>query len=947
MSCDLFSVGVRAGVAALVALFVSTCAAVEGPEDFRAGWKFAQGDPGGAAAVDFDDSAWTSLRLPHDWAIAGPFDETERSGHAAKLPWKGVGWYRKHVALDLQPGERVYLDFDGVMAFPQVYVNGQLAGTWDYGYTSFSIDATPFVKRQGENVVAVRVDTTRHGTRWYPGAGIYRKVALRIERDTHLQHWGVVVTTPEVTAQRAAVHVDATVERFDHKERRGAVEFTILDPAGAQVAQRRVDAEFDTGETTVSADFEIANPKLWDIGDGQLYTLRTKVLVDGEAVDSGEETFGLRWFELTADDGFHLNGRRVQLYGVNLHHDQGPLGAAFYPRAMERQLEIMREMGVNAIRTSHNAPAPELLDLCDRMGLFVWDECFDKWDKTADRSGPDAPSYRDHGERHLGSMVRRDRNHPSVFVWSIGNEIPGSQGARPDRMQMYADIVRKHDPTRPVGIGCHIPSQVREGMFEGVDFTGWNYARRYADYHERYPDRPIIYSESASALSTRGFYELPLPTGKTDYANEALQVDSYDFNAAPWSDIADREFALMQRDPFVAGEFVWTGFDYLGEPTPFTAEARSSYFGIVDLCGIPKDRYWLYRSYWRPEETTVHILPHWNWPDRVGQSVPVMVYTNGDEAELFLNGKSQGRRRKGERPEQPENLAASGTLSATSSQAGRPTDDAIDGDPQSRWCASDARPFQTFAVDLGSEQTIKFISIEFEQAARNYGFVVEVSSDGMNWDAVAEQEAGWGIANYAPQNRQFDVDARGRYVRIRFNDLAEGTWASIYELGVYPARAESDYYDPIYDYRLRWSDVTYEPGELRVVAYKDGAKIGEATRRTAGPPAQLRLTPDRTELAATGDDLCYLLVEALDAQGNLCPLADDTVNFDVSGPAEIAAVGNGNPISYEPFVAETRKLFFGKALLILRTKPGAGGEVTVQASSDGLKSATVTLNSTP
>lgn len=931
----------------LIALLLTSLAAhqvcADEGADFRAGWKFAQGDPAGAEQGDFDDGDWTTLRLPHDWAIAGPFNEDEPSGHAAKLPWNGVGWYRKQVDLDLQPGERVYLDFDGVMAFPKVYVNGQLAGEWDYGYTSFTIDATPYVRRQGDNVIAVRVDTRRHGTRWYPGAGIYRKVAMRVEQDTHLQHWGVVVTTPEVSAEGAKVHVDATIERFAHDDRAGAVKFTVLDPAGSEVVSREVDAAFDSGETTVSADFDIANPKLWDIGDGQLYALRTEVLVDGETVDSGEETFGLRWFELTADDGFHLNGRRVQLYGVNLHHDQGPLGAAFYTRAMERQLEIMQEMGVNALRTSHNAPAPEVLDLCDRMGIFVWDECFDKWTETADLLSREPEAFRAHGERHLGSMVRRDRNHPSVFVWSIGNEIPGSGGARPDRVKQYADIVRKHDPTRPVGIGCHIPSQVREGMFDGVDFTGWNYARRYAEYREAYPDRPIIYSESASALSTRGFYELPLPTSKTDYADAARQVDSYDFNAAPWSDIADREFALMERDSFVAGEFVWTGFDYLGEPTPFTSEARSSYFGIVDLCGIPKDRFWLYRSYWRPEETTIHIVPHWNWPDRVGQSVPVFAYTNGDEAELFLNGKSQGRRRKGERPERPAELAAGQPLAVSSTEQGNPPGDAIDGDPRTRWCASDARPFQFLEVDLGGSRPVRFVDIEFENAAMNYGFTIEVSKDRASWTTVATHEPGRGPEYEPPRSAQFEFDATGRYVRINFNELRDGSWASIRELNVFPERAESEYYDPIYDYRLRWDDVIYEPGELKVVAYQDGQPLGETTCRTTGPPAALRLTPDRTQLAATGDDLCYLLVEAVDARGDVCPLADHQVRFVVDGPAEIAAVGNGNPISYEPFVADTRKLFFGKALLIVRTQRGETGAVSVRAESQGLEPATASV----
>jgi beta-galactosidase len=361
-------------------------------------------------------------------------------------------------------------------------------------------------------------------------------------------------------------------------------------------------------------------------------------------------------------------------------------------------------------------------------------------------------------------------------------------------------------------MACHIPSTAEQPILDALDLTGWNYARRYARYRERYPDKPIIYSESASALSTRGFYDLPLPSEKTEYSKQ-LQVSSYDLNSARWSDIPDAEFQLMQDDSFVAGEMVWTGFDYLGEPTPFSQEARSSYFGIVDLCGIPKDRFYLYRSYWRPDVTTVHILPHWNWPDRVGRNVPVFVYTNGDSAELFLNGKSLGLRRKGQQPDEP----------------------------------------------AGS--------------------------------------------------------------------------------------AKSAYYDVTYKYRLRWDDVVYESGQIGAVAYKDGKEIGQTTMRTAGEPAALRLTPDRKNLTASGEDLCYILVEALDEKGTLCPLADNLVRFKVEGPAEIAAVGNGNPLSLEPFQADSRKLFYGKAMLIVRTTEGQGGRISVTAESDGLRSSNMAVRS--
>ncbi len=935
----------RVQCAALLGLsFLFAAATVQAGDvvDFRGGWQFSKGDHEGAEAADFDDASWDAVRLPHDWAIAGPFNPEERTGFAAKLPWKGVGWYRKEFKLDRAEGDRVYLDFDGVMAFPKVYVNGKLAGEWDYGYTSFRVDATPYVHLKGDNVVAVRVDTNNHGTRWYPGAGIYRKVMMEVCRPVHIAQWGVYVTTPEVTDDEATVAVEANVENHGAAATDASVEFLVLDPAGNEQTKRTFELNIKPGEEKVGRSFEVKKPQRWDINDGKLYTLRTIVTVGGDVVDKRDEPFGIRTFELTADDGFHLNGRRVQLNGVCLHHDHGPLGGAFYPRAMERQLEIMREMGVNAIRTSHNAPAPELLELCDRMGLFVWDECFDKWNETAGRVR-DKPSHKEHAERHLRSLVMRDRNHPSVFVWSIGNEIPSDgQGSTPERMKMMRDVVLKYDATRPVGIACHIEQQATTDMFKSLDFTGWNYARRYANFRENYPDKPIIYSESASALSTRGFYELPLATTKTDYSDQH-QVDSYDLNAAPWSDIADAEFKLMKEDSFVAGEFVWTGFDYLGEPTPFDREAKNSYFGIVDLVGLPKDRFYLYRSHWRPEEKTVHILPHWNWPDHVGKAVPVMVYTNGDSAELFLNRKSQGTRKKGETPPAPTNFAANRPATASSSESDHDAGDATDGDLQTRWCASSESPDQWFQVDLGEEKPLKFVMFEFEGEAKNYGYEIKTSSDEKTWTTLVKQgssdEPQWG----GPRSALHDAEGKGRYVRLEFTDLRGDGWASIREFGVYEERAESPYYAPMYAYRLRWDNVAYEPGELKVVAYRGDKEIGEATMRTAGDPAEIRLTPDRSKLAASGDDLCYVTVEAFDAEGVLCALADDMVTFKIDGPGEIAGVGNGNPLSYEPFQADYRKLFYGKAILIVRTKAGEAGEIKITASGEGLKDGVTTV----
>jgi len=939
--------------------------------NFNGDWRFAKGPQDEAQKPEFDVAGWQAVRLPHDWAIAGPFNASE-NGYAGKLPWRGEGWYRKTFTPDQADlGRRVYFDFDGVMAFPQVYVNGQLAGQWDYGYMSFRVDATPCVKFGQANTIAVHVDTRQHGTRWYPGAGIYRKVTMMVCSPVHVAHWGTFVTTPQVSDAEATIRVRSTVENHLDAQSQVMVGILVLGPDGKPVAKggssETVPAQ---GGRDVEQSIVLPNPQRWDISSPKLYTVRTTLSVDGKAVDTDTMPFGIRTFQFTANDGFHLNGRRVQLYGVCLHHDQGPLGGAFYPRAMERQLEIMRDMGVNAVRTSHNPPAPELLDLCDRMGFVVWDEAFDKWDGTADRVKGEPP-LEVYGEKQLRNFVMRDRNHPSIVVWSIGNELGGGgrDGVTPERVKFMSDFVRKYDSTRPVGMACHIPALAEQPNFDALDLTGWNYARRYATYRQRYPDRPIIYSESASALSTRGFYDLgsptqnsalgspmPLPNRKNEYSKVAwasrpwiqdhgqdaratFQVNSYDLNAADWSDIADSEFKLMKDDSFVAGEFVWTGFDYLGEPTPFSQEAKSSYFGIVDLCGIPKDRFYLYRSYWRPDTTTVHILPHWNWPDRVGKNVPVFVYTNGDTAELFLNGKSLGRRQKGVVPERPENFAQGKPATASSSQADHAPAQANDGTPNSRWTAAAAGADQWWQVDLGEVRTIRYLAIEFEREEKNCGYQVKVSTDAATWQTVVTKATSrnprWG----GPTQIFHDVDAQARYVRIEFTEVVNGAWASIREFAVYPARAESAYYDVTYTYRLRWNDAVYEPGELKAVAYKDGRQIGEAVVRTAGKPAAIRLTLDRKDLNATGDDLCYVLVEALDDKGTLCPLADNLIRFKVDGPAEIAAVGNGNPLSLEPFQADYRKLFYGKAILILRTKAGEGGQVHVTAASDGLTSA--------
>jgi len=635
-----------------------------GFDNFNFNWRFTRDDHKNAFGPSFDDSGWEQVDLPHDWAISGPFGPPEASGDQAKLPWIGRGYYRKTFDLPASAeGKRVILIFDGVMALPTVYLNGKEIGSWIYGYNSFHLDATDATNFGGKNVLAVKVDTYKMSSRWYPGAGIYRKVTLRLADAVHIPVWGVFVTTPTVGDAAATVHVEVEAKNHVEKAQAVRVETVLLDPSGKEIAKSNKTAQVDAGETeTVFLDMAVKDPKRWDIEHPHRYAAVTRLVVDGKVRDTNTTKFGIRTFKVTADDGFHLNGRRVQLYGVNLHHDHGPLGAAFFPRAMERQLQIMKDMGVNAIRTSHNVPAPELPELCDRMGLIVYNEAFDKYGRTAGVNCTNEEYADKYAEKELRNFVRRDRNHPSVFFWSVGNEVRSVDGDKVTAR--LVEYVKRHDATRNVSQGFCNQGLAGKGstVLDYLDSSGWNYGARYGTARQNYPEKPILYTESGSAFGTRGAYKLKLPRGKTDYTGDG-ECNAFVLTAAKWSDIPDREFDLMRRDTFVAGEFVWTGFDYLGEPTPYGSRwtalvkdrqgrvARSSYFGIVDLAGLPKDSYYVYRSHWRPETTTVELAPHWNWKGHQGEPIPVFVYTNGDSAELFLNGKSLGMRKKGERPE--------------------------------------------------------------------------------------------------------------------------------------------------------------------------------------------------------------------------------------------------------------------------------------------------------
>ncbi|MBN2611044.1 MAG: DUF4982 domain-containing protein [Bacteroidales bacterium] len=788
-------------LALFLAIIASSSVFSSNWNNFNNNWRFIKGNPENAQSVNFDDSAWENVTLPHDWAITGPFNE-EENGNTGKLPWKGEGWYRKSFTLNSEDqGKVVYVKFDGVMSSPQIFVNGKLAGKWDYGYSTFYVDISDFVNYGIKNSIAVYVDNRKHDSRWYPGAGIYRKVEMMVTEKVHEEIWGTYITTPVVTQSYAEMRVLSNVKNTGSEDKKVTVEAVLVSPEGIEIKSAT------SKERTVAAGsviqfanwITVTRPQMWDVENPVLYTLQTNVKIDGKIIDSNETPFGFRTFEFTADDGFHLNGRRLQLRGINLHHDHGPLGAAFNKRSMERKLEIMKTMGCNAIRTSHNICAPELIELCDKMGLLVFNEAFDKYDNKADIF--EDTDFYEFGERVIKNFVMRDRNNPSVFIWSVGNEMGDIQGNANfglERLAAMLGFVKKYDITRPVTMACDQDKNVHWRHFDYYDVHAWNYSQRWEPARELDPSKSVIISESASTLSTRGFYELPLPEKPTDFT-KSNQVSSYDLHAPSWAEVCDDDFMWQENDKYIAGEFVWTGFDYLGEPTPYFT-SRSSYFGIVDLCGIPKDRYYLYQSYWRPGKDLIHILPHWKWEGHEGEIVPVFVYTNGDEAELFLNGKSLGKQSK---------------------------------KPKS---------------DISTER-----------------------------------------------------------------------------------------------YRLMWRDVVYEPGELKAVAYKAGKIIGEKVVRTAGEPYTLKLTPDRNQLEATGEDLSFILVEAYDKNGNICPLADDMINFEIKGPGEIAGVGNGNPQSHEPFVATYRKLFNGKAMLIIKTIENKPGKINVEASAEGVKSAEVSL----
>ncbi len=798
-----------------------------------------EGDPGSDfpfVQAGFDDNSWEVVNLPHDWAINGPFQEgrnAEVSGGMGRLPVNGVAWYRKKLDIpQSDTGKSIFLDVDGAMSYAIVWMNGHLVGGWPYGYNSWRLDLTPYINPGCENQLAIRIDNPPNSSRWYPGAGIYRNVWIVKTSPVHVAQWGTYITTGEVSAESAVINLEITID--NDLANGAAVEATTLIYAldrdlnikGDVVASiTGLSAMVDAGGSSkVMGSVILKNPRLWGPPPGQepnLYAAVTKLVMGGEEIDSYETQFGIRSLEFDPDRGVIVNGEHIPIKGVNQHHDLGALGAAFNTRAAERQLEILKEMGCNAIRTSHNPPAPELLKLTDRMGFLVMDEIFDVWERTK------APLdfhliFPEWYEQDTRSFVRRDRNHPSVIMWSFGNEV-GEQYTAEDGAslaQKLKDIIKDEDPARPTTTSMNyakpdmpMPAVVDiislnyqgEGIRDAPAYKGLRGITtppQYDGFHEKFPGKVVLSSESASTLSTRGTYIFPVFDGISAPAvdgsgadRESGYVSAYELYTAAFGASPDKVFAAIDSHPFVAGEFVWTGWDYLGEPTPFN-ESRSSYFGIIDLAGFKKDRYYLYQSHWSPDEPMVHILPHWNWPDRNGEVTPVHVFTSGDEAELFLNGKSLGRKQKGQ-----------------------------------------------------------------------------------------------------------------------------------------------------YEYRLRWDDVKYEPGELKVVAYKKGKTWEEDALETTGKPAGLKAEADRQAIKADGIDLAFITVSVTDSKGLTVPISDNMIEFYVDGPAVIVATDNGDPTDMSSFALRSRKAFNGMALVIIRSIEGASGKITVRARSSGLKEAAIQIKS--
>ncbi len=614
-------------------------------------------------------SGWERVNVPHDWAIYGPFDKSndfqvvavtqngetvpsEKTGRSGGLPYMGKGCYRTDIEVMSLDGRRFELLFDGAMSEAQVFVNGEKICEWPYGYNAFHCDITPAL-HEGSNRIAVLLENRPFSSRWYPGAGLYRKVRLIETSPVHIPVWGMRVTTPHIEKEYASVSISTEISGAKEGET-FELETTVLDGAG-NVAARRTDRRAVCHGEAVGQNLTVNAPELWSPEHPALYTASVKILKDGTVVDSSSVRFGIRTVEFIADKGFFLNGERRVIRGVCQHHDLGPLGAAVNRSALRHQIELLKEMGCDAIRTSHNMPAEDLVELCDEMGMMMMAETFDEWDVAKCQNGYHR-FFGEWAEKDVVNMVRHFRNNPSIIMWSIGNEVPTQRSPEGYRTAAWLQsLCHREDPTRVVTCGMdQFDHVVNNGFAAQLDVPGFNYKpRRFVEAYGKLPQNIILGSETASTVSSRGVYHLPGEKGA--HGIDALlgaymrhadhQSSSYDTDYCPWSNIPDTDFAADEDYPWMPGQFVWTGFDYLGEPTPYDTDSwpnHSSVFGIIDLASIPKDRFWLYRSQWRKDVSTLHLLPHWTWPGHEGENIPVVAYSSFDKAELFVNGVSQG-----------------------------------------------------------------------------------------------------------------------------------------------------------------------------------------------------------------------------------------------------------------------------------------------------------------
>ncbi len=784
---------------------------------------------------DFNDKNWEQVILPHDWAIKQSFYDgghAEVGGGMGRLPSQGVAWYRKKLNIPSEDRDKfIYLDIDGAMSYAMVWLNGNLVGGWPYGYNSFRLDLTPYIKTGSDNQLAIRLDNPNHSARWYPGGGIYRNVWLTKVNPVHVAHWGTFVTSRDVTTSSATIDIAVNVENKSTADQKIEVVTEVytlngmLSKLDKAASFPKLTSTIDAGETIkFENSVTISNPLLWGPPPAHkpnLYAAITRLYINGKIIDEYETRFGIRSLKFDPVKGLLINGKHVRLQGVNQHHDLGALGAAFNTRAAERQLELLQELGCNAIRMAHNPPAPELLDLTDRMGFLVIDEVFDCWERK--KTPLDFHLiFKDWYEADTRSFIRRDRNHPSVIAWSYGNEVGEQYTADTGAVlaKKICDIVYEEDNTRPATASMNyakpdmpFPAVMDiislnyqgEGIRDAPAYAhlrGIRTSPLYPAFQKKFPDKLIVSSETASALSTRGSYLFPVYSGISAPVSDSTGGDSknnyvsaYELYTAQFGASPDKVFASQDKNPYVAGEFVWSGWDYLGEPTPYYS-ARSSYCGIIDLAGFKKDRFYLYQSRWRPDLPMVHILPHWNWPNRIGAVTPVHVFTSGDEAELFLNGRSLGKKKKA-----------------------------------------------------------------------------------------------------------------------------------------------------AFEYRLRWDNVIYEPGEVKVVAYKNGKYWAEEIIKTTGDPVQLLISADRNVINADGSDLSFITVKVAAADRLVIPDADNKVTFSISGPGEIVATDNGDPANLVSFASTEREAYFGLVLVIVKADKGKPGVIEVSVTSKGLKPASLKITS--